>query len=489
MPFTSGMMTVRRRQIIRIWRLVAGLCLGLAVAGCTQLLDAPLNPAVSQATQFSPDYIPDADGDGSLVIGLAFSGGGTRAAAYSYGILQQLHGMPVPGDRNGRHLDDAVRMVSGASGGAITATYFGLKGPNGFADLRQRFLDRNGEQNLHTAVLWPPNVVGALAGGINNRSTFAKWLDDNVYQGARFKGLRRPGGPIVWINASDIWNKTPFLFSYDTFASLCSNLDELPISEAVAASAAVPIIFAPVVIKTYGPRCGYKRPAWLQKALDDPDTSMRVRAFAMALENYQNINRLKFVKLLDGGLTDNFGLTGFAINRAASTTPYGPLSPRAAVRLKTLLYLVADAGRQEDIGWGETLQGPSLPDLIPAMADTMIDSSVRNEFDAMRLALNDWRNGLISYRCSLPAAEVQRYRGTLAGWDCRDVSLFFDDVSFHDLDAATQVKLRSVETRLVLPPDQVNLTIEAGRQALLRNNGFRGALANMAHGKMDLSQK
>ena len=40
----------------------------------------------------------------------------------------------------------------------------------------------------------------------------------------------QPGKPIVWINASDLYNRTPFLFSPLTFAALCSDLDKLPIS-------------------------------------------------------------------------------------------------------------------------------------------------------------------------------------------------------------------------------------------------------------------
>ncbi|TGS35572.1 patatin, partial [Mesorhizobium sp. M1D.F.Ca.ET.184.01.1.1] len=38
----------------------------------------------------SPTYIPDPADDGSTVVGLAFSGGGTRAAAFSYGVLRAL---------------------------------------------------------------------------------------------------------------------------------------------------------------------------------------------------------------------------------------------------------------------------------------------------------------------------------------------------------------------------------------------------------------
>lgn len=467
---------------MRIRHALLGIASALLLTGCSQLLDEPVNLPTPQVTQFSPEFIPEGHGDGSLVVGLAFSGGGTRAAAYAYGILDELERTPIGGAARRATVTDAVRMVSGASGGAITAAYFGLKGPRRFADLRERVLEQDGEAKLQTSTLWLPNLAGALAGGVNGRGNFAHWLDDTLFEGARYRDFKRPDAPSVWINASDIWNGTPFLFSHDTFAALCSDLDSLPISEAVAASAAVPVVFKPIPLKAHGQGCGYRRPAWLQRALDDPYASIRVRADARALENYQNPNTLKYVKLLDGGLTDNFGLTGFIMNRAASSTPHGPLSPRQAVRLKTLLYLVADAGRQEEIGWGETLEGPNLPTLMSAVADTMVDSSVRHEFDAMSLALEKWRDELVKYRCGLSPQEVRRLRGTLAGWDCRDVKLFFDDVSHKDLDDATRARFAKVPTRLVLPKEQVDLSIEAGRQALLRNKGFRDALANIRRG-------
>jgi predicted acylesterase/phospholipase RssA len=242
------------------WRIALLLLAVLGAAtGCSQTLNEPLNPSVAAVAEFSPDYIPEAE-DGSTVIGLAFSGGGTRAAAFAYGILRELDETPVPG---GRSLAESIRMISGVSGGAVTAAYFGLKGTPGFRDLRERFLIRDVEASMHTSAYWPPNLFRLLAGGVNDRSTFANWLDENLFDGARYASLKHPGAPILWINASDIYNETPFLFTYDTFASLCSDLNQVPISEAVAGSAAFPIVFAPVVIKTYGPHCGYKRPDWL----------------------------------------------------------------------------------------------------------------------------------------------------------------------------------------------------------------------------------
>lgn len=462
-------------------RSVASIIASLILLGqvaCTQVLDEPINVQASQVSKFSPEHIPEGDDSGDLIVGLTFSGGGTRAAAYAYGILRELDA--TPSDETGRtSMTHAVRMVSGASGGAVTAAYFALKGPNRFADLRARFLDRDAEASMRTSVLWAPNVGDALAGGVNGRDTFARWLDENLFEGARYGAFDRPGTPIVWINASDIWNGTPFLFSHDTFAALCSDLDALPISEAVAASAALPVVFKPVAIRAYGGTCDYERPGWLRKALTDPKTSVRVRADARALESYQVAGRLKYVKLLDGGLTDNYGLTGFVLNRTASHTPYGPLSPRQVVRARTLLYLVADAGQRAEPEWGETGHGPALSDLIPAVAGTMVDAASRHEYDALQLALDTWRQDIVKFRCGLSLAEVRRHRGSVAGWDCRDFHLIFDNVTTGDLDDATQSAFGKIATRLVLPRDQVETSIETGRRALLRNNGFQEALARI----------
>src|SRR5437867_4444405 len=67
----------------------------------------------------------------SVFICLTFSGGGTRAAALAYGVLEALHDTPLPGKRddgNPRRLLDEVDVISAVSGGAFTALAYGLWG-------------------------------------------------------------------------------------------------------------------------------------------------------------------------------------------------------------------------------------------------------------------------------------------------------------------------------------------------------------------------
>ena len=62
--------------------------------------------------------------DLSMLMAVTFSGGGARAAAFGYGVLQAMHQTPVRWNGRDIKLLDQVRYVSGVSGGSIIATYY-----------------------------------------------------------------------------------------------------------------------------------------------------------------------------------------------------------------------------------------------------------------------------------------------------------------------------------------------------------------------------
>ena len=295
------------------WRLIWLAFAATLLAACVANDVEPINTHVTQVGPGSPAYIPDAPADGSTVVALSFSGGGTRASAFSYGVLQALDHVVI-GSRGQAHtLVDDVSVVGGVSGGAVTAAYLGYKG-RGYRDLRERFLLQNAESSLRKAKLAPANLARLWKGGVNDRSTFAAWLNRNLFDGATYRAFKRPGAPLIWIHASDIYNGTAFGFTYDRFAAICSDLDKLRIADAVAASAAFPVVFAPVVVSTTTPttKCNYKQPEWIKRGLSDPQAPERIKAAAHAMDSYQNNDRVNYIKLLDGGLTDNIAVVGFA---------------------------------------------------------------------------------------------------------------------------------------------------------------------------------
>jgi len=453
------------------------LTLGLLISACASVKNGPINMFVSEVGPGSPEFIPDFGDDGSTILGLAFSGGGTRAAAFAYGVMREIDSYVVDLVPRRRTLLDNVRMVSGTSGGAVAAAYLAYRGQDAYRDFRERFLLQNAEASMRTSTSSPANIVRAIGGGVNDLDNLPRWLNNNLFDGATFGALRKPDTPTLWITASDIFHGTPFLFTYDTFAALCSDLDKVRLADAVAASAAVPVIFTPIVLSSGGPDCNYHRPAWIERALADPEASLRLSAYARALVAYREMERPRYVRLLDGGLTDNTGTTGLALERAAATTPHGPLSAEHAVKLKTMVYIAVDAGRSVLPDWGDRTTGPKLTQLIPALTHTAVSSSMRSGYDALELSVAEWRRQLVAFRCGLSSAQVKRYRGTLAGWNCRDVQIVVEHISFRDAPLEHRRELFDVPTRLVLRPDQVDLVIEAGRQAIRGRASIQRAVA------------
>lgn len=446
------------------------------LAGCAQLIH---NDPVNQPLNASPNpvqaaaYAPDRDTSDDTVIALAFSGGGTRAAAFSYGVLAGLNETRVTTSRGAISLLDHVDFISGVSGGSILAAYYGLYGGQALSDFRERFLLANPEEHLQTD-LSLLNVARGLEGGINDSTEFPDWLDAHLFNHATFKQLMTGRRPAVWINASDIYNRTAFLFTPVTFNALCSDLADYPISLAVAASAAVPVVFAPIVVQNYPGGCQTSLPEWVERVRSEPNAAPIMKSYADALERYRS-GEVKYVKLLDGGLVDNLGLAGITVTRLANKTAYGPLEPEEAVKLRRLLFLVVDAGRAPSGAWAQNIPGPSGVDLINAASDTAIQSSELSSYLSFQTTMNSWRDALTNWRCHLSEAERRRY-GAPANWNCRDVRFFISRISFGDLGPERAAGLDRVETTLRLPQDQVDMLIAAGHDALETNAAFRGFL-------------
>ncbi|WP_226779628.1 patatin-like phospholipase family protein [Oceaniglobus trochenteri] len=425
-------------------------------------------------------------GDDGIWVGLAFSGGGMRASAFAHGMLEGLRAATAtPEDKDGILSD--VRLVTGVSGGSVTAAHFGYFGPEGVEGFRERYLIRDAEKYMANSPLNPITLVRGLSGGANSAGTFGRFLDEALFHGATFGDLRRRSRIRTWINASDVANNTAFLFSAETFDALCSDLETFPISQAISASAAFPLVFSPIVLKAHATACDYTEPDWLTAARFNPEASSAMKAHAAALESYSDPEKIKFVKLLDGGITDNFGTTGLSVERARAQEAHSPLTPQEAVKIRRILFLVANAGVSRDFGWTRKLPGPGGIELAMSIADSAMASASRTGYDAMRLELSDWEEELVEYRCSLSRAEVARLRGGLTGWDCRDVKLFVGQVSFDDLPKAMRDQLNEIPTRLSLKTDEVDLAIRAGQIGTRANPELNGFLRSTGLGETALA--
>lgn len=380
----------------------------LLLAGCATGFDnQPLNQPITEA--FVRQAGVQRDIVGSNVIGLSLSGGGIRAAAFGLGVMQALDGVGgagmnraglSPAQGAGTSVYNDISFISSVSGGSLTAAFVALHGREALAGMRDRVLVRNLERDLRSNLWSPTNWVRLLSGGLNDRSNLARALDEEVFAGATFADLARRNKPDVWINATDLYNRTPFPSTPQAFLTLCSDLSALRVSEAVAASMAVPLVFAPVVLRTYPDHCLTPLHPRVEALLDDPTrvATDTAASTARAMRNYRDATRMRYLKLADGGLTDNQGLSSILIARTAAGTPYGPLTAVDAVRIRRMLFLIVDAGRPPAGDWALRLDGPSGVEVGIASADPAIDSATRQSAVAFRAMANEWRDSLVRYR-------------------------------------------------------------------------------------------
>lgn len=389
-----------------------------------------------------------------VFIVLAFSGGGTRSAAFSYGVLETLRKTMVTVHGRSRRLLDEVDVITSVSGGSYTAAYYGLFGDRIFTDFEGRFLKRDVE-GAFISLLANPLVLASLATNPNNRSDIAAaWLGEHVFENKTFADLRAQPGPFVIINASDINTGTTFSFVQPQFDFLCSSLDDFPVSRAVMASSAVPGYFAPIAVRNYKNNCPARHKSWVVRALRDPDIFSRDYMVARALDRYMHPDTLPVVRLVDGGLTDNLGVRGSMMSPILHdgnvADMSGAFDEKALDNVSKVLVVVANAQIYEDYGWSRGGRDPGIVDTLSASFDSAIGILNTETIALARRGFEQW------------AQRVSR-RPTRTGRPPVDLSfavLTFDQIR----DDARRRYFNSIPMALTLPPSQVDeLRALAGR--------------------------
>ena len=439
-------------------RALASICVAAVLAGCA-------TPAFNRATNEPwKEGAPTVGFGGDLIrensIVLAFSGGGLRAAAFTHGALTALESVKTPqGD-----LLDEVAIISSVSGSSLASAYYGLFGREGLHRFREEVLLYRFEESMRLSLYNPANLVRLLGSGLNTREDFGELLDHQVFHGATFADLYRRPRPSIRIHATDLYHRVPFQFISPLFDVLCSDLSSYHVADAVAASMAVPLVFAPTVVRTYPESCP-PMPREADSLHTLAQTSKSLAAIARAISTYRD-GHVRYIKLGDGGLTDNYAVSIMTTQRIVFGTPYAPLTAKDAVQVRLLLLIVGDASRGPDGDWLDREEGPAGIDLALAATDAAVDSSAHRAADAFDNMIEGWHRSVVAFRCGLSPEEA-RNLGAPADWDCRDVKFTVSHLSMENLESPYRERIQAIPTRLTLDAAQIDDAIEGGRRGLL----------------------
>lgn len=379
---------------------------------------------------------------------LALSGGGARSAAFGYGVLSALAEQQDP-EETGRTLADDIAVVAGVSGGGMLAAYLALHGPSGIPAFKHDFLDRDPEASLRTAIT-PDNLLRGYRGGINDLTGLAAWLDAHLYHGATLGDLERTGGPRLLLHATDLYNRAPFSFDRASFRTICSDYNSFPLSHAVAASSAVPVLFAPIVLENFNPAC----PLVPGVPATPAASSAVVSHLQETQARYATAPDLRYLKLLDGGLVDNLA-TQNLMKSMRGPAP-SPLPEATAREVRRIVVIVADASLRVGGDMSTTTDGPGALDAITASIDAMIDVSSRASLDRLQEETGRWRQRLIRWRCD--AVRTQ---------DCDKLEVRLVRLSLADIRAPeARARILRLRYKLSLKADEVDFLSGLGRDLL-----------------------
>ncbi len=294
---------------MRIHRAVCYICIllialsALGTFGCSVVSDDEL--VYSHPAPTDELYIPADEGD--VFLAVAVSGGGSRSAVWSAAVLEELYRQVKLPD--GRSIVDEIDYMSSVSGGSISSAYWCLNKPD--VDTTHTaeydaFFERFSADmctNIQKEMLSRPREWTRLLLTDEQKGiVLMRELDRRFYYGRTFDDLyrREKAGvsPLLIINGTEMDSGAKFLFttlprsevanrsllgidSGTTAGIMKSNIiydpdvlkvrfcrdlglsiGRMTVSRAVVASAGVPLLFGPIVLKDM-PRSTPEREAYI----------------------------------------------------------------------------------------------------------------------------------------------------------------------------------------------------------------------------------
>ena len=440
------------------WRMFVPTALAalLGLGGCaTAPINAPIthaDPNVGYRFETREQYARNKED----IVVLAFSGGGTRAAAFSYGVLEALKSIEVIG-RNGQRerLLDSVDVITGVSGGSFTALAYGLYGDRLFSEYEQRFLKRDVQGELIGRAL-NPVYWGQLSSPYFGRSELAADLYDEIlFNGATFADLQRSSGPMIVASATDLNSGARFYFTQKMFDILCSDLNAVRLSRAAAASSGVPVVLSPVTIDNYAGTCGYKEPPFLvriEKSANVARPAARAIQDMKELQYYEDGKQRPYLHLVDGGVADNLAMREILAILEELEALHLEGLPTPLDHAKRLALFVVNSLSTPPLDWDRKRSNPDTVQVLLQATGVPIDHYSYETVELLRDTAARWKmlrairdSGVIPEKDNrVPVlAEVERVP---------NLEVYVINVSFAELkDAAERAYLNEQPTSFVLP--------------------------------------
>lgn len=473
-PATTQPMALSGVAHMRIY--IGVLMLFILTAGCAHY---PINDSLKSLGPKPERRNKSANAPGSsekLHVILTFSGGGTRAAAFSYGVLEELARTKLSIDGRKRRLLDEVDVMSGVSGGSFTAAYYGLYGDRIFEDFESRFLKENVQKQLLVrTLLYPQNWFRLFSPYFGRSDIAAEYYDKYVFDGGTFADINERGGPLIVINATDMTFGSWFTFTPNMFEVICSDLASMQVARATAASSAVPGALSPITLRNYAGSCEFEMPERLRMALERPEEMQGVYHLALQVEAYRDAKIKPYLHLVDGGVADNLGLRAGIDRISLGDNFWSSLKYLGLDDVQKIVIIVVNAEPGIDLSWDLREKPPSSLAALGSFSSVAISRYNFETLYLLRENFKQWAEEVRRGRC--------RERGEVISADpgsCGDIAFYLVEVGFDGLQDHEERKyMKSLPTSFVLPPEDIDHLRDVAHRVLVQSEEFQQLLKDL----------
>jgi len=465
---------------------LARLAARAVMLGCTLLLAAcasftPGNPPLAKYQSdagYRFERLERGDNTDQLFVIVTFSGGGTRAAALAYGVLEALRDTTIEWRGRRVPLLDEVDVISSISGGSFPAAYYALRGRQIFDEFPDRFLYRRIESELKGLLFSPGNWFKLAGHGYGRSDLAAELYHREVFGGGTYADvIARNRRPFVILNATDMTTGTQFPFIQDQFDMMCSDLAGVPLARAAASSSAFPGGLTALTFQNYAGTCGYRQPGWVQRAAQDHASRVNARRTANA------DNRLSlaaegparpYIHLTDGGVADNIGLRGPLAAMTQVDHPWSVLRMINDEKVEKLVVIVVNAATNPATDRDKTASVPGLVDTLTTAATVPLDNYSFDTLELLRSTANEFSEAArVVEGCRKLAAQ----KGAQCALDIpapRRVEVFPVQVAFEYLASAEErTWFKNLPTTFELPRETIDRLRAVGRRLLNEDPEFQ----------------
>lgn len=445
------------------------------ISGCTA--HYPVSDPIDKIDHtggYRPQLTQNESRSDTLFVGLAFSGGGTRAAAFSYGVLEALRDITIQWEGKERRLIDEVDTISSVSGGSFTAAYFGLFGDRIFEDFEEKFLKHDVEGYLK-GVLWKPWTWFSLGSTFFGRSDYAAdYYDEILFEGKTFADIISSKGPLIRINATEVSTGTQLSFMQNQFDLLCIDLSTYSVSRAVAASSAVPILFSSITLNNNAGSCGYQPPPWLDSVLNNQEEISRRRHLAEKYSQWLDRETYPYLHLYDGGLTDNLGVRPFINILSLGGNAWEVAKSTGKQDSKRLVFIIVNAQAESKTRFSRFASPVPLLDTIMGATSIPLNEYTFETLVAMKSAMAKFKKEFVEGRC---ADRARKGKDTAGCDDFKGHLIVIDLNSLKDKER--RERLKQLPTSFVLKPEDVDELRKAARELIGESKIFQQFINDM----------